>query len=451
MEDNEGNGDLESHEPLGLGMTVEELQKELRKQKLLLKKVKDEAEAELREKDAALEEQKRKFSSVISRLKEGGEALKQETLKPVKSVVAKPLDQDTPGVEKVGANVLSKITTTNTCSFGVTIHEEPAMFLEALVGDQAKVVGKMLFQKVVEEDVVYWSFTIGNNRPCELLLRMRVERRQNEDEIIIRISSVDEEELGPTSLPNPHSTATKKLRLLLQEGTIILRPLPFGQTSFSFTAQVDVREVTGDASPAGTTIGKTTSGNARQTTVQVIRKKNVAVKMLGSSSEAGKTSSLFCNLAEMFYERFKKEDIIDERRKADFIENGIPNAPPLTEAEENLIAKSMGQVDEMKAKATRVAGGAIPTWVVDKKIPQSLKAVQEAINEFRQDDKIDAADREDFSTPMMVRWMEENYSEEELLLIDRGRSNMATIKGSSSLKGFKSRDPCHGRSASWRP
>ncbi|GMH74830.1 hypothetical protein TrST_g5935 [Triparma strigata] len=135
MEDNGGNGDLESHEPLGLGMTVEELQKELRKQKLLLKKVKDEAEAELREKDAALEEQKRKFSSVISRLKEGGEALKQETLKPVKSVVAKPLDQDTPGVEKVGANVLSKITTTNTCSFGVTIHEEPAMFLEALVGD----------------------------------------------------------------------------------------------------------------------------------------------------------------------------------------------------------------------------------------------------------------------------------------------------------------------------
>ena len=83
--------------------------------------------------------------------------------------------------------------------------------------------------------------------------------------------------------------------------------------------------------------------------------------MHGSSSEAGKASSLFCNLAEMFYKRFKKEDVIDERRKADFIENGIPNAPPLTEAEENLIAKSMGQVDEMKAKATRVAGTANDT------------------------------------------------------------------------------------------
>ncbi|GMH97371.1 hypothetical protein TL16_g13350, partial [Triparma laevis f. inornata] len=63
----------------------------------------------------------------------------------------------------------------------------------------------------------------------------------------------------------------------------------------------------------------------------------------------------------MFYERFKSESVIDERRKADFIKNGIPNAPPLTEAEENLIAKSMGQIDEMKAKAPRVAGSANDT------------------------------------------------------------------------------------------
>ena len=36
-------------------------------------------------------------------------------------------------------------------------------------------------------------------------------------------------ELEATSLPNPHSTATKKVRLLLKEGMIILQPLPFGQ------------------------------------------------------------------------------------------------------------------------------------------------------------------------------------------------------------------------------
>ena len=36
-------------------------------------------------------------------------------------------------------------------------------------------------------------------------------------------------ELEATSLPNPHSTASKKFRLLLKEGTIVLRPLQFGQ------------------------------------------------------------------------------------------------------------------------------------------------------------------------------------------------------------------------------
>ena len=35
--------------------------------------------------------------------------------------------------------------------------------------------------------------------------------------------------LEAASLPNPHSTASKKFRLLLREGTIVLRPLQFGQ------------------------------------------------------------------------------------------------------------------------------------------------------------------------------------------------------------------------------
>ena len=35
--------------------------------------------------------------------------------------------------------------------------------------------------------------------------------------------------LESTSLPNPYSTASKKFWLLLKEGTIVLRPLQFGQ------------------------------------------------------------------------------------------------------------------------------------------------------------------------------------------------------------------------------
>lgn len=38
------------------------------------------------------------------------------------------------------------------------------------------------------------------------------------------------------------------------------------------------------------------------------------------------------------------------------------------------------------------AGGFVPAWVVNKKIPEGLNTVQEAIEEFRQDEKIDAAE-----------------------------------------------------------
>ena len=77
--------------------------------------------------------------------------------------------------------------------------------------------------------------------------------KQDEDGVLVKVESVEEEgergdermkqrlgllltcvtlfsaELEATSLPNPHSTASKKLWLLLKEGTIVLRPLRFGQ------------------------------------------------------------------------------------------------------------------------------------------------------------------------------------------------------------------------------
>ena len=46
-----------------------------------------------------------------------------------------------------------------------------------------------------------------------------------------RLTFVIFSELQSASLPNPHSTASKKLRLILKNGTIVLRPLQFGQVS----------------------------------------------------------------------------------------------------------------------------------------------------------------------------------------------------------------------------
>ena len=75
-----------------------------------------------------------------------------------------------------------------------------------------------------------------------------------------------------------------------------------------------------------------------------------------SVSEAAKGDKLFYKLAEMFYDRFKKEEVIDARRKADFIKNGIPNAPPLTGDEKKMIEEAMELVKDVASRAKRIAG-----------------------------------------------------------------------------------------------
>lgn len=70
----------------------------------------------------------------------------------------------------------------------------------------------------------------------------------------------------------------------------------------------------------------------------------------------------------MFYERFKKEDVIDQRMKEDFISN-IPNAPPLTLDEQSLVAESMNIVDEL-ANASRIAG------TVNESVEKFLKVLE---------------------------------------------------------------------------
>ena len=89
------------------------------------------------------------------------------------------------------------------------------------------------------------------------------------------------------------------------------------------------------------------------------------------------------------------------------------------------------------------AGGVIPTWVMDKKIPDALSVVQEAINEFRQDERIDSADQKELSNFIRGHWMEEQYSEEENALLAR-----VCQKFEVSLKGanWKKVRTCEERS-----
>ncbi|GMH81573.1 hypothetical protein TrST_g8901 [Triparma strigata] len=310
------------------GLTVHQLRIELQEHKKFLKKVKEEAESELavsrsreeaalkekeaalREKEAALEEERKKFTAVMSQLGEEGDILRKKLRRTdgadASSAHAKPLDRATPGVQEVGPNVLTENRTINNSRTDVTIHEGLEELLEALFGEQMK-VGKTLYQKIVEEGVFYWSFMVDNTKSCDLLLRMRVER-QDEDGVVVGVESVEEEELEATSLPNPHSTASKKFWLPLKEGTIFLRPLQFGQTLFTFKAQVDVGEVTKDSiiaspslfrkSPISVTRSTTTAGITSAIT-GVTSSTGAAVKKLGTSGEAAMVNKLFCKLADL--------------------------------------------------------------------------------------------------------------------------------------------------------
>ena len=166
-----------------------------------------------------------------------------------------------------------------------------------------------------------------------------MEERQDDGEIIIALDSVDEEDLDCGPVPAP--IVGRPFRLLVKGGTITLRPLPFGQTSFTFTAQFVVIDDAGEGAPRQSMISAMKTG---------LKKPQLMTK---SNSRA---NDVFCKIANQFCVRFRKDDVIDERRKADFIENKIPNAPPLTEGEQEMIEESMKFVEDVTSRAKRVAG-----------------------------------------------------------------------------------------------
>ncbi|GMI09905.1 hypothetical protein TrLO_g15291 [Triparma laevis f. longispina] len=79
------------------------------------------------------------------------------------------------------------------------------------------------------------------------------------------------------------------------------------------------------------------------------------------------------------------------------------------------------------------AGGSIPTWLINKKVPRSLKCVQSAIDEFRQDEKVDAEAVRTLAETMQNVSSCSVYTEEEIASLEQVR-----IKYEVSLKdGWK--------------
>ena len=74
-------------------------------------------------------------------------------------------------------------------------------------------------------------------------------------------------------------------------------------------------------------------------------------------------------------------------------------------------------------------------------MPKALSVISDSIEEFRQDNKVDEADRAVLATIMRERHGEQDYSEEELAILERGTTFFRTVKESSNLRYVESRDP----------
>ena len=76
------------------------------------------------------------------------------------------------------------------------------------------------------------------------------------------------------------------------------------------------------------------------------------------------------------------------------------------------------------------AGGSIPTWLVNRVVPETLGFVQEAIDVFRQDDKVDNVERDKLMTLMKESHEDHEYTEDEVAILDHARNKFEGLKES---------------------
>ncbi|GMH93210.1 hypothetical protein TL16_g12563 [Triparma laevis f. inornata] len=70
-----------------------------------------------------------------------------------------------------------------------------------------------------------------------------------------------------------------------------------------------------------------------------------------------------------------------------------------------------------------------------------MSIVQDAIDEFRQDEKVDTAELKEKATFTREHWEDEVYSKEEERVLEKGKATIVAIESSSDLKVIPSGDP----------
>ncbi|GMH79820.1 hypothetical protein TrLO_g13491 [Triparma laevis f. longispina] len=295
--------------------------------------------------------------------------------------VGESLDKNTPGVVEFENDMLvfDKVTLSKTTQ--IPLHEEIDQVYKALTSNFAlntsssNTLRTELISSTKTSKIVHYSFLIDQSKFCSLILRLNVIKKID-TEIFIEIESCSENNMS--RLPTLLWPTSKQYRLILSRSNITLKKIPLLQTEFTFKAEIDLGEVIADSGEAKKTVLSSSKGlsalsasgtsiidNSGMSKTKVVKLGNrqATLKGLGSNSvkfvglglESVNANDLFCKVTSLFYERFKKEEVIDARAEEDFIKN-IDNAVGLTEEENTLINESLNKAQELRKVAKRIQG-----------------------------------------------------------------------------------------------
>jgi len=88
---------------------------------------------------------------------------------------------------------------------------------------------------------------------------------------------------------------------------------------------------------------------------------------------------------------------------------------------------------ESQCKVTYIqyldAGGVVPTWVIESKIPLALNAVGDLRDEFQRDDEIDKMELDELAR--IIKREPQTYTAEEDVLVNKMQAKLGRLSGSS--------------------
>mmetsp|Transcript_14619 Transcript_14619/g.29983 ORF Transcript_14619/g.29983 Transcript_14619/m.29983 type:complete len:1930 (-) Transcript_14619:32-5821(-) len=274
----------------------------------------------------------------------------------------------------------SKVSIKKT-EFGEVVHTEPSEILKFLLSESEKgAFRRHTIEKFDRDDgatrIIYWQHFTQGSRVFEYLLNVQVNYSENVQGggYTLNMSSVNEEELSEDNMSKfmLYKSYSKNARSVKFNGEWKLEAHDYGQTLFSLVGTLesfnDFDENAPGSSNSGRLSNRLSKGSGLINRLSKARQRfsggggfslkggNTRISMIGGRGSSRGAFSSVLGIFNMVQKKFRKPDIIDERRKKHFMEEVIPNAPELTSDEKNMLKKIGSLETHIYSKGKRISG-----------------------------------------------------------------------------------------------